>query len=145
MGAGLSWQQKLLLKKIRHQGYLEIYDVMDTLAVERNRREGRDKDAFQGLLHRAFHQRGEAVKDIRNISGLYRMMKGLERYGFVASILGLTQRLWLSVEWEGDTPKIDFMKHATTEAMIKFGREERMRFSTRGSRWEFYKLTSQPD
>ena|SRR3972149_9879111 len=122
MSRGLSSSQKVIMEKIQKVGHLNIYDVIDLV-----RNSKLDRDAIRSNL-------SSGIRDLVNISSLYRLMKSLVRRGLVAALRYVRPVVWYYVEWENGQPQINY---EIGRAATMLGQKGFVQFETKGRVWEY--------
>lgn len=86
--------QRQIVDQIRKKGGASLFEIT-TWAFVNDLLDGRKRDSA-GTDERYASQ-------IKNVSSIYRMMRSLEKHGFVTRVLH-TRAYWVPVEWEGNRP-----------------------------------------
>jgi len=120
------------MEKVKEKGCVGVFDVEEALWREKIAPRLPEK---QRPLVYALRQalKGE-VKTIKNFTGIYRLMRSLERRGLVATLLHSRPREWHYVDWRNGAPHIDQTKG---RIMIKFlVRKKPAKLRFRSETWE---------
>ena len=91
MSRGLSQIQQKVMERIKDRGCLNIFKVAEIYHKTKAKKAGTDT-TFIGSYW-------TEVRDIPNISSVYRMMKTLEDRGLVGTLLHKRPKEWYYIEW----------------------------------------------
>lgn len=95
MGTGLGEKQKYVTKAFRQANVLNVFEVSELLWRKKLREAGKPPPVGNPMTL-------GSSKDIRNISGVYRVMASLVKRGLVAYPAKVRPREWYLAEWDGD-------------------------------------------
>lgn len=126
---GLSIYQQAILQRITERGSINIVEVCNLVLTARALK--KDPSFKPSIWSRI-----DSLEQLdNNAQGMYRMMRSLEKRGFVARLLHRRPAVWIYVSWHDGTPKLEQRSDGWYDYNHVMYRDGQVLFQTKDKRW----------
>ena len=126
---GLSIYQLAILRRVRERGSINILEVCNLVLTVRGLKE--DPSFKPSILSKI-----ESLEELgSDAQGMYRMMRSLEKRGFVARLLHRRPAVWYDFSWHDGIPKLEQREHGWYDYNYVMDRDGQVLFQIKDKRW----------